>query len=232
MFLFQVSLLMTTWSKGMVDLKLKKHIIPAMIAKSQEEFSHNIEKVIDVVDWVQLDIMDNVFVPNTSLFFEFTLPDKQCSYEAHLMVQHPMKWIEEHLSQVDTVLVHVESTYDVDKIISRVKEAEKKIGFVLNPQTPVSVLSECLDEIDQVLIMTVKPGFYGSKFLPEMADKITQLREMKPDLDIEVDGGITPDTIGLVAEAGANLFVSGSYIVKADQPAQSIKTLKQLIDEW
>ncbi|MFO8078099.1 MAG: ribulose-phosphate 3-epimerase [Thermoplasmatota archaeon] len=210
-------------------MTIKTEIIPAIIAKNQEELSKNINKVINFVDWIQLDIMDDQFVPNTSLFFDFQLPSQPCSYEAHLMVQHPEEWIEKHIEKVDTVLVHYESDFDMKKIISLVKQKNKKIGFVINPETPVNVLFEVLDEIDQVLIMTVKPGFYGSTFLPEMAGKIRELRKRKPSFDIEVDGGITPESIALVHEAGANLFVSGSFIVKADNPAESIETLKEII---
>ena len=212
-------------------MTIQTQIIPAMIAKNQEELSKNINKVINHVEWIQLDIMDDQFVPNTSLFFDFKLPSQKCLYEAHLMVQHPEEWIEKHIQKVDTVLVHYESDFDMERIISQVKQQKKKIGFVINPETSVNVLFEMLDNIDQVLIMTVKPGFYGSKFLPEMAEKIRELRKRKPSLDIEVDGGITPETIGLVSEAGANLFVSGSFIVKADKPAQSIETLKEIIKQ-
>jgi ribulose-phosphate 3-epimerase len=111
-----------------------------------------------------------------------------------------------------------------------VKSKNKRVGFVLNPETPVQKIEKYLAEIDQVLIMTVNPGFYGSPFLPEMLDKISELRKMKPDLDIEVDGGITPKTIRNVYEAGANMFVSGSYIVKSENVKESINNLKRMIE--
>jgi len=230
MFSFFLRCYMPTKEKGMVSLNNETRIIPAMIAKTQTELTQNLNRVIEFVDWVQLDIMDNEFVPNTSLFFDFTLPSQACKYEAHLMVQHPQQWIENHIDKVDTILVHYESDFELETLISMVKEKKKKIGFVINPDTPVDVLFDVLDKIDQVLVMTVKPGFYGSKFIPEMAEKIKTLRERKPSLDIEVDGGITPDTIGLIREAGANLFVSGSYIVKASEPEQSINTLQKAIE--
>lgn len=200
-----------------------------MIAKTQEELTNNIEKTISFVDRIQLDIMDNIFVPNTSLFFDFKLPDTPCHYEAHLMVQDPMSWIKNHIDKVQTILVHYESDFDMDEIISYVKDHNKNVGFVLNPETSIDVLHDVLDRIDQVLIMTVKPGFYGSPFIPEMTEKIKKLRTLMPDIDIEVDGGVTPDTISLVADAGANLFVSGSYIIKAENPSSSIETLIDLI---
>jgi ribulose-phosphate 3-epimerase len=112
-----------------------------------------------------------------------------------------------------------------------VKTAGKKIGFVLNPKTPISKLTGFLNDIDQVLIMTVNPGFYGSPFLPEMLEKISDLRKLKPKLDIEVDGGITDKTIGLVDKVGANMFVSGSYVVKSDNVEEAINSLKKIVGD-
>jgi len=209
----------------------KKKIIPAIIAKTQDELDDLLSKVSNLVDIVQLDIMDNKFVPNTSLFFDFKIPKKSCLFEAHLMIMDPEKWITENWEKVDTILVHYESCNNHKKIISMVKNKGKKIGFVLNPETSVQSLRNFIDEIDQVLIMTVNPGFYGSPFLPEMLDKIIELRNMKPELNIEVDGGITDKTIDLVDKAGANLFVSGSYIVKSDNVKQAISNLKNKLSK-
>ena len=109
------------------------------------------------------------------------------------------------------------------------KKHNKKFGFVLNPETPIEKLTEFMDDLDQVLIMTVNPGFYGSPFLPEMLEKIKKLREMKNTLDIEVDGGITDKTIDLVDEAGANMFVSGSYIIKSKNIKQAFDSLNKIV---
>jgi ribulose-phosphate 3-epimerase len=207
-----------------------KLIIPAIIAKSQDELDSKINIVKKYVKCIQLDVMDNIFVPNTSLFFDFSLPKSNCEFEAHLMVEDPEDWIKKNGRKVDTILVHFESKFELKTIIDLVKEQNKKFGFVLNPETPVEELSKIIDELDQVLIMTVNPGFYGSPFLPEMLDKITKLREMKPTLDIEVDGGITDATISSVDQAGANMFVSGSYIIKAENVSMAIENLKNKID--
>ena len=188
---------------------MDKKIIPAIIAKNQDELNEKLSKVENYFDLVQLDVMDNKFVPNTSLFFDFSLPNMNCKFEAHLMVKDPQTWIEKNGRKVDTILVHFESDYDIENIINIVKKQDKKIGFVLNPETPVDKISGFIDELDQVLIMTVNPGFYGSSFLPEMLEKIKEIRKRKTSLDIEVDGGITDKTIGLVDKAGANMFVSG-----------------------
>jgi ribulose-phosphate 3-epimerase len=210
-----------------INMNNKKKIIPAIIAKTQDELDVLLSKVINLVEIAQLDIMDEKFVPNTSLFFDFKLPETSCTFEAHLMIKKPEVWIENNWQKVDTILVHYESCNNPKSIISDVKNKGKIIGFVLNPETSIEKLSSFIDDIDQVLIMTVNPGFYGSPFLPEMLDKIRELRNLKPDLNIEVDGGITDKTIDLVDKAGANMFVSGSYIMKSKNVEDSINNLKK-----
>jgi len=209
---------------------INKIIIPAIIAKSQEELDKALSKITDIVEIAQLDVMDNKFVPNTSLFFDFKVPKTSCLFEAHLMIDDPETWIENNWEKVDTILVHYESCKDPKGIITNVKNKGKKVGFVLNPETSNQNLKDFIDDINQVLIMTVNPGFYGSPFRSEMLEKITELRNMKPDLDIEVDGGVTDKTISLVDKAGANMFVSGSYIMKAKNVEDSINSLKKLIE--
>ena len=206
-----------------------KKIIPAIIAKSQKEFEEKINKVKDFVDIIQLDFMDGIFVPNNSIDFDFKIPFSYCKFEAHLMIQDPLKWIEKHYKKVDTILVHFESCENPKKFIDIVREKNKRIGIVLNPETPIEFIEKYLDEIDQVLIMTVNPGFYGSPFLYEIIDKIKKIRKKCPNLDIEVDGGITDKTIGVVNHAGANLFVSGSYIIKSDNIKKAISNLEGII---
>ena len=209
---------------------MKKMIIPAIIAKNQNELDERINKVKDYVELIQLDFMDGDFVPNESINFDFQLPKTNCKSEAHLMVSNPIEWIEKNYYKVDMVLAHFESIKNPQEVIDLAKKKNKKIGFVLNPKTTIDEIKNYLDQLDQVLIMTVNPGFYGSPFLPEMLDKITELRKLKPDLDIEVDGGVTDKTIGLVNEAGANMFVSGSYIVKSDNVKKAVDTLKKIVE--
>jgi len=208
---------------------MKKKIIPAIIAKSQGEFEGNINKVKDYVEIIQLDFMDGKFVPNKSIDFDFKLPKTKCEFEAHLMINNPLEWTKEYYTKVDTVLAHLESCENPRELIDFVKSKNKRVGFVLNPETSVEVLKEFINDIDQVLIMTVNPGFYGSPFLPETVEKVKALRNMRNDLDIEVDGGITDKTINLVNDAGANLFVSGSFIVKSDNVKKAVETLKNKI---
>jgi ribulose-phosphate 3-epimerase len=208
---------------------MKKTIIPAIIAKSQEELERSINRVKDYCSILQLDIMDGIFVPNHSLDFEFKLPWTSCKYEAHLMVNEPEAWIDKIWEKADTILVHIESCKDPLKLINQWKN-KRKFGLVLNPETPIESIQDYLDQIEQILIMTVNPGFYGSEFLPVTLNKVKELRKRKPELDIEVDGGITPETIGKADQAGANLFVSGSYVVKSENVKEALESLKNKLE--
>jgi len=206
-----------------------KYIIPAIIAKNQEEFTKKINSVKDYVKIIQLDFMDGKFVPNNSIDFDFELPESNCKFEAHLMIKNPDKWIKKNISKIDTILVHFESCNNIEEIIKMVKSENKKAGIVINPETDIDSILRFLDDIDQVLIMTVNPGFYGSPFLQETLEKITEIRKIKADIDIEVDGGITDKTIKLADKAGANLFVSGSYIIKSDDIKNAVEKLEKIV---
>lgn len=210
---------------------MKRIIVPAVIAKSQEELEHILEKISGNANLVQLDVMDGEFVPNHSLDFDFRLTQEKHTYEAHLMVNDPDGWIESFGIRVDTIIAHFESPTTSPNTIHMIKKMGKKAALALNPETEIEKMTDYLDDLDQVLIMTVNPGFYGSPFLPEVMGKITKLRKMKPDLDIEVDGGISPETIEMVDEAGANLFVSGSYLVKSDNMQDRINILYRMIQD-
>ena len=208
---------------------MKKFVIPAIIAKNQEELDLGIKKVQNFSKIIQLDFMDGVFVPNHSIDFDFKIPKIDCFFEAHLMLKNPLDWIVKNFSKVDMILTHYEALSNPQMVIDFVRNEGKKIGFVLNPETSVDELFDYLDQLDQILIMTVNPGFYGSPFLPEIVNKISELREIAPKLDIEVDGGITDKTIDIVDEAGANMFVSGSYILKSKNIKQAFDRLNKIL---
>jgi ribulose-phosphate 3-epimerase len=209
---------------------MRKHIIPAIIAKNQKELEIAIKKVKDYCEIIQLDFMDGNFVKNQSIDFNFILPKIDCFIEAHLMVKNPLRWIEKNFIKVDMILTHFETLKNPQKIIDVVRNDGKKIGFVLNPETSIDNVKEYLDQLDQILIMTVNPGYYGSPFIPEIVNKISDLRKIAPKIDIEVDGGITDKTINIVDKAGANMFVSGSYILKAKNIKLAFNNLKNKIN--
>lgn len=208
---------------------MRKQIIPSIIARTQEELDYRLDK-IDFSSVIHLDVMDGKFVDNSSLDFDFNLFKIDHIFEAHLMIENPEEWIDKNWNKVDSFLVHIESCNDPVKLIGLVRDKGKRIGFVLNPKTSVDNISDFLGDIDQVLIMAVNPGFYGSRFLPEVLHKVKQLRALKSDLDIEVDGGINDKTIEEVMNSGANLFVSGSHIMNADDSEKVFNDLMLLLE--
>ena len=128
------------------------------------------------------------------------------------------------------IVFHYEATNSPPEVISLIKNCGLKVGLAINPETPVSAILPLASVVDSVLFLSVNPGFYGSTFLPETLSKVKTLRELKPSLDIEVDGGIKPDTIRQAHDAGANKFVSGSYIIKASNPQKAMDDLRAKIE--
>jgi len=208
-------------------------ILPAIIAGSQEELNHYLDKVIDHVDTIHLDLMDGKFVPNQSLNFDFNIPDGERykkEYELHLMVQDPEEYIKKHHNKVQRLLVPIESCSDPDKIIALGRSFGKEIGFVLNPDTNIKTIIPYLNNIKYILIMTVYPGKHGAPFVPEALEKVTELKKINPGLTIIVDGSVNDKTIKQVKEAGTSLFASGSYVVKSNNVENAVKILRNIIE--
>ena len=148
------------------------------------------------------------------------------------MVTHPEQWIDDMADAgSDIFTFHVEVLGDISKTIDQVKAKGMKVGLALKPGTPTESVVPYLDRLDQVLVMTVEPGFGGQKFQPDMIQKVRHLRSLCPSLHIEVDGGLGPDTIDQVAEAGANMIVAGSSVFKGD-PAKVILQLRRSIEKF
>ena len=172
------------------------------------------------VDRIQIDVMDGRFVPNITfgaLAFESLRPLTRLVLEAHLMVQPPEEFIERFaLAGADTIIVHQEATPHLHRAIQEIHGLGKKAGVALNPSTPSATLSEALDSVQLVLVMTVDPGFGGQQFIPQTLPKIRQVRQeisrRNLNIEVEVDGGIDLDTAPLVVEAGADVLVAGSAV--------------------
>ncbi len=191
-------------------------IIPAVLVQSHEELISKIEVVKPYVTTVQIDIMDNVFVPNKTIGIE-NLNDlpKGINYEFHWMVEEPEKWISKidpDNRTNDLHLIHVESLMNFEKVKNAVKKVSGKLGIAFNPETSLDQLTDFEDEVDYILAMTVHPGFSGQKYIAGVESKVKQLRKNHPDYDIEVDGGITVETIKGAVLAGANKIVAASAI--------------------
>ena len=181
-------------------------------------------------DWFHLDVMDGSFVRNKSLMFDFKIP-KNKKYEAHLMIKNPKPWIKKNYKKVHTIIFHIEplKKEEISGLINLIKKNKRKVGIAINPRTSVNKINPFIKEIDTVLVMTVNPGKYGSKFIKKSLDKVKLLRKKYGRLNIEVDGSINDKTILMASRSGANKFVVGSYLQNSENVRNSIKELKKLI---
>ena len=203
-------------------------IVPAIIAKNQRELDGMLSKVRGKAQRIMIDVMDGEFVPNTSLDFDFKL-QAGLEYEAHLMVENPLDWVRENADKANTAILHVETLDNLRSAIGYVENKGLEVTLALKPETKIDEVLPYLGEVQGILIMTVSPGKYGGKFLPETLEKVKKLRETDDTIPIEVDGGMNPRNARLARESGANIFASGSYIFKSDDIDKALKELKDAI---
>ena len=168
--------------------------------------------------YLHLDVMDGAFVPSISFGMPVIKSLRKHSsqvFDVHLMVESPERYLDDFKDAgADIITVHAEATKHLHRTVTRIKELGLKAGVSLNPATPLSAIELVLSEVDMVLIMSVNPGFGGQKFIPFTLDKIRKLREMSPDIDIEVDGGVNKDNVAELVKAGANVLVAGTAVFR------------------
>ncbi len=170
--------------------------------------------------YLHLDVMDGTFVPSISFGMPVIKSLRKYSsqmFDVHLMIENPERYLEDFKAAgADIITVHTEATKHLHRTVTRIRELGLKAGISLNPATPTSAIELVLSEIDMVLIMSVNPGFGGQKFIPFTLDKIRKLREMAPNIDIEVDGGVNKDNVAELVKAGANVLVAGTAVFGGD----------------
>ena len=170
--------------------------------------------------YLHLDVMDGVFVPSISFGMPVIKSIRKYSsqvFDVHLMIENPERYLDDFkVAGADIITVHAEATKHLHRTVTAIKELGLKAGVSLNPATPLSAIELVLSEVDMVLIMSVNPGFGGQKFIPFTLDKIRKLREMAPDIDIEVDGGVNKDNVAELVKAGANVLVAGTAVFGGD----------------
>ena len=212
-------------------------VSPSLLAANFANLTPDIEKLNESdADFLHLDVMDGVFVPNIS--FGFPVIEAMAGIckkpmEVHMMVVQPEKWIS-RVKSVGAYLmnVHQEACLHLDYTVEKIKESGMKAGVTLNPATPVFMLEDIITKLDLVLLMSVNPGFGGQKFIENTLKKVKELRTLIDSKGskalIEADGGVNEDTGRRLAEAGADILVAGSYVFKSDDPLGRIKKLKSL----
>jgi len=215
---------------------MKIEISPSILSADLGRINEELKDMEDIgADRVHFDVMDGHFVNNLTFGAPFLKKlQTKLPIEIHLMVENPEQYFEDYANSLpggrkpnkDVILVHAEVCDHLHGTIQKIKSYGFKAGVVLNPATSLVLIEEIVDDLDQVLIMSVNPGYSGQQFIDLVLHKIFELREALPDLDIEVDGGINSSTCRQVVEAGANILVSGSYLFGADDRKKAIKLLK------
>ncbi len=212
---------------------MKFEILPSFLAADLGTLKSELDRAADsLADAIHLDIMDPTFVPNMSFgpsIVDFCRRARPAFYRnVHLMMNRPDLYLEAFAKAgAQTLQLHVEADCDLHEELRRVRALGMKRAIVLNPETPVEVLTPYLDEIDEALVMTVHPGYGGQTFIAECLPKVSWLRERCPTLDIMIDGGGNDKTIPLAAKAGANQFVAGSYLFKQPDMKAAVAALRR-----
>ena len=212
-------------------------ITPSILNADFDDIDNEIRRIADVSDLLHLDVMDNIFVPNFT--FDFSAASKiitnsPLDVDAHLMVAN-VDDIAVQYAEIGcaSVTIHAEATQDISQTLKNIRSKGSRSSLGLKPATDISDYENFLDDVDMFLIMTVEPGFGGQKFMQEMMDKVRRTRKLIGDRPIwlQVDGGISMNTISTALEAGADTFVVGSAVFNAPDPAAMVVSLRELASE-
>ncbi len=215
-----------------MDKKIR--LVPAILTDDPIALGKMVLLTESFTDFAQFDIMDGQFVPSTSVNCkQIAALGTRLSWETHLMVMHPEDYLEEFKNAgAQKIVFHYEATPSPESVIDRIKKLDMQAGLAVNPETPVSAIAPLVKTLDSVLFLSVNPGFYGAKFIPEVLDKIADFRKAHPVMEVGIDGGIKDNNIAEIAATGVNVIYIGSAIYLQPDPADSYRRLTTLAEAY
>ncbi|EEB05485.1 ribulose phosphate 3-epimerase [Schizosaccharomyces japonicus yFS275] len=212
-------------------------IAPSLLAGDFSNLQKEVVRMVDYgSDWLHVDIMDSQFVPQLTIgpvvvkCMRNGVPKEKAFFDCHMMVMNPERWVDDFADAgANLFCFHYEATEKHMEVIERAHARGMRVGCAIKPKTPVEAIEPLVAHLDMVLVMTVEPGKGGQSFMPECLPKVEYLRQRYPELDIEVDGGVSPKTIDSAANAGANVIVAGTAVFLASSPKDVIATLRSSV---
>lgn len=210
-----------------------RKVVPSVLTKDAEDLERKIRILEPLAEVIQLDIMDGEFVSNTSVGVEdIQRVEPRSRMEIHLMVRHPMEYVQPfaHIGAF-RIIFHIESDDDAGDVISEIKQFDMEPGIAINPPTSVEEIEPFLNNLSVVLVMGVNPGLQGQKFMPEVLSKVRVVKKLRPEIIIEVDGGVNPETAPDLLDAGVDIFNVGSYLFKQLPVKDNWERMQEIIRE-